>query len=127
MVSIDVAFPLASKVTEFGLSEQVGAACTSCTEQVSATGLSNAFNKLRVTVEVELWPRLTVSGLAAEAEIEKSMPVSSRILTVLLAEFVTTKSGALSWLRSAAATPQGPVPTAKPNADWNVPSPFPKN
>ena len=43
MVSVAVAFPLASKVTEFRSSEQVGADCAGCTEQVSATGLSNVF------------------------------------------------------------------------------------
>lgn len=54
MVSIAVAFPLASKVTEFGSSEHIGADCVGCTEQASATGLSNAFSELSVTVEVEL-------------------------------------------------------------------------
>ena len=71
IVSIAVAFPLASKVTEFGSSEQVGAECAGCTEQASATGLSNAFSKVSVTVEVELCPRLTIAGLGVDAEIEK--------------------------------------------------------
>ena len=54
MVSVAVAFPLASKATEFGLKEQVGADCAGSTEQVSATELSNVFSNFNVTVEVEL-------------------------------------------------------------------------
>lgn len=54
MVSVAVAFPLASKVTEAGLKEQVGADCAGSTEQVSATELSNVFSNFNVTVEVEL-------------------------------------------------------------------------
>ena len=63
IVSLAVAFPLKSKVTEFELSEQVGEpACTGCTEQASETGLSNAFNSMSVIVDVELCPRLTELG-----------------------------------------------------------------
>ena len=48
IVSVAVAFPLESKVTEFELSEQVGEpACAGCTVQASDTGLSNAFSKVR--------------------------------------------------------------------------------
>src|SRR6266852_5794267 len=97
MVSVAVAFPLASKVTEFGLNEQVGADCAGCTEQLNSTGLSKVFWWFRVIIEVELWPRLTVPGFGAEAEIEKSAPVVlSSTLTVLSAKFVTARSGALS-------------------------------
>ena len=71
MVSVAVAFPFGSKVTAFGLSEHVGADCEGCTEQASATGSFNAFSELRVTVEPELWPRLTIAGLGVDAEIEK--------------------------------------------------------
>jgi len=97
MVSVAVAFPLASKVTEFGLSEQVGAACAGCTEQVSATGLSNAFSRFSVTGEVALWPRLTVAGFGTDVEMEKSVPtVLSSTLMVLSPVFATTMSGDLS-------------------------------
>jgi len=114
MVSVDVAFPLGSKVTEFGLSEQAGADCSGCTEQVSVTGLSNAFRRFRVAVEVALCPRLTVPGVGVDAEMEKSVPaVFSSTLMVLLSEFVTTKSGTLSWLRSAAIGLPGLEPAAK--------------
>src|SRR5712692_1550537 len=118
MVSVAVAFPLASKVIEFWSSEQVGAACAGCTEQVSSTGVSNEFRWPRVTVEVELCPRLTVAGLGVDAAIEKSAPVvlSSKLM-LLSAEFVTAKSGALSWLKSAATTLYGPAPTATLRAD----------
>jgi hypothetical protein len=82
IVSAADAFPLESKVREFELSEQLGEpACTGCTEQASETGLSNAFSKVNVSVEVALWPGLTLLGLGAEAEIEKSVPVLSRTLT----------------------------------------------
>ena len=40
IVSVAVAFPLEPKVMELGLIEQV-ADCAGCTEQESATGLSN--------------------------------------------------------------------------------------
>ncbi len=74
IVSVAVALPLESKVTEFELSEQLGEpACAGCTEQASETGLSNAFSSMSVIVDVELCPRLTELGLAAEAEIEKSV------------------------------------------------------
>ena len=53
IASVAVAFPLESKVMELGLMEQV-ADCTGCTEQESATGLSNELRWTRVTVEVEL-------------------------------------------------------------------------
>ena len=108
IVRVAVALPLASKVTEFGSIEQVGADCVGCTEQVSATGLSKVFWWLNVTVEVALWPRLTVAGVAADAEMEKSAPVElSSTLMLLSGEFVTTRSGALSWLKSAAAAAHG--------------------
>ena len=61
-------------------------------------------------VEVELCPRLTVPGVGDDAEMEKSAPVVlSSTLMVLLFEFVTTRSGALSWLRSAATGLPGPA------------------
>ena len=114
MVSVAVALPLASKVTELGLSEQVGADCAGCAEQVSVIGLSNAFRSFRVTVEVALCPRLTVPGVGVDAKMEKPVPtVLSSTLMVLLPEFVTTKSGALSWLRSAAIGLPGLEPAAK--------------
>src|SRR5581483_11117315 len=56
IVSLTVALPLESKVTEFELSEHVGvaAACAGCTVQASDTGWLNALSKLRLTVEVAL-------------------------------------------------------------------------
>ena len=104
IVSVAVAFPLESKVTEFELSEQAGEpACAGCTEQASETGLSNAFSRPSVIVEDELCPRLTELGLAAEAEIEKSVPaVFSRTLTVL-SLLIVTRSGDLLPSRSEAA------------------------
>ena len=104
IVSLAVAFPLKSKVTEFELSEQVGEpACTGCTEQASETGLSNAFNSMSVIVDVELCPRLTELGLAGEADIEKSVPtVFSSTLTVL-SLLIVTRSGDLLPSRSEAA------------------------
>ena len=86
--------PLESKVTESGLSEHVGEpVCDGFTEQFSETGLSNALSRLRLTVEVALWPGLTVLGLAVEAEIEKSvLTVFKRTLMVLSPVFATTKS-----------------------------------
>ena len=83
MVSVAVALPFASKVSDFGFNEQVGADCAGCTEQASATGSFNPCSELRVTVEVELSPPLIVPGVGAEAEIEKSAPVVfSRTLMV---------------------------------------------
>lgn len=104
IVSVAVAFPLESKVTEFELSEQVGEpACAGCTVQASDTGLSNAFSKVRVRVEVALWPGLTEFGLAADAEIEKSVPtVFSSTLTVL-SLLIVSRSGDLFASRSEAA------------------------
>jgi len=69
-VNVAVAFPFASKVTELGATEQVGAVFAGCTEHVSATELLNPFRELRVTVELELWPRVTIAGVGADAEIE---------------------------------------------------------
>ena len=125
MVRVAVALPLASKVTELGSIEQVGAYCVGCTEQLSATGLSKLFWWLSVIVEVELWPRPTVAGVAVDAEMVKSAPVVlSSTLMLLSGEFVTTRSGALSWLNSAAAAAHngvepvcGPPPTAKLKGD----------
>src|SRR5438105_1609766 len=54
-VTAMLALPLASKVTEFELSEHVGAAsCAGCTVQASDTAWLNALSKLRLTVEVAL-------------------------------------------------------------------------
>ena len=104
IVSVAVAFPLESKVTEFELSEQAGEpACAGCTLQASDTELSNAFSKVNVSVEVALWPGVTILGLGAEAEIEKSVPeVFSSTLTVLSLLNVT-RSGDLLPSRSEAA------------------------
>ena len=53
IVSVALALPLESKVTEFELSEQAGEpACAGCTLQASDTGLSNAFSKVNVSVVV---------------------------------------------------------------------------
>ena len=103
MVNCAVALPLASNVTELGLIEHVGEpACAGCTEQVKEAGLSKAFSKLRLTVDVALCPGLTVLGLALDAEIEKSVPtVLSNTLMVLSPVFVTSMSGDLSPFRSA--------------------------
>ena len=113
IVSIAVAFPLASKVTEFGSSEQVGAECAGCTEQASATGLSNAFSKVKVSVEVALCPELTLLGLGAEAEIEKSVPVLSNTLVEFEVALVAIRSGALSPSTSTRAPIAGVVPAEK--------------
>ena len=100
-----VALPLASNVMEFGLREQVGEpACAGCTEQARETGLSNAFRRFMLIVEVALWPELRVLGLASEAEMEKSvLTVFSNTATVLSAGTIAINSGALSPLRSAMA------------------------
>ena len=107
IVSAADAFPLESKVREFELSEQLGEpACTGCTEQASETGLSNAFSSMSVIVEVELCPRLTELGLAAEAEIEKFVPaVFSSTLTVLSLLNVTRSGDLLPSRSEAAASP----------------------
>jgi hypothetical protein len=64
--------------------------------------LSNAFSKVRVRVEVALWPGLTELGLAADAEIEKSVPtVFSSTLTVL-SLLIVSRSGDLLPSRSEA-------------------------
>jgi hypothetical protein len=107
IVSVALAFPLESKVTEFGVSEQAGEpACPGCTLQASDTGLSNAFNRVRLTVDVALWPPLTLLGLGAEAEIEKSVPmVFSSTLTVLSLLMVTRSGDLLPSRSEAAASP----------------------
>src|SRR4051812_36357228 len=81
IVSAAVAFPLESRVTEFVLIEQVAEPCEGCTLQASDTGLSNEFSKLKLSVDVALWPEVTLLGLGAEAEIEKSVPVFSSTVT----------------------------------------------
>ena len=106
MVSVAVACPLASKVTESRSSEQVGADCVGCTEQVSVTALSNALSKFRLTVEVELCPRRTVSGLGVDAEMEKSVLAALSSTLRVLSLFTVTRSGVLSPLRSNAAAPK---------------------
>ena len=59
--------------------------------------------KSELSVEVALWPGLTEFGLAAEAEIEKSVPtVFSSTLTVL-SLLIVTRSGDLFPSRSEAA------------------------
>ena len=54
MVRVAVAIPLASKVTELGLIEQVGADCAGCTEHVSATAFVKVFRDFRLILAVEL-------------------------------------------------------------------------
>src|SRR6266699_3092466 len=104
IVSVAVAFPLESKVTEFELSEQAGEpACAGCTLQASDTGLSNAFSKVKVSVEVAIWPGLRLLGLGAEAEIEKSVPAVFSSTVTVLSLFIATRSGDLLPSRSAAA------------------------
>src|SRR5437879_8476727 len=126
ILNVALAFPLESKVTEFELSEQVGEpACAGCTVQASDTGLSNAFSKVNVSVEVALWPGLTLLGLGADAEIEKSVPVFSNTLTEFELALIAIISGALSPSKSARALIAGFVPAGKVTGDWNVPSPFP--
>src|SRR5205085_11747640 len=114
IVSVAVAFPLESNVTEFELSEQLGEpACAGCTLQARDTGLSNAFSKVKVSVEVALWPGLTVLGLGAEAEIEKSVPVLSNTLVEFEVALVAIRSGALSPSTSTRAPIAGVVPAEK--------------
>src|SRR5215467_10469669 len=95
MVNWALAFPPASNVTMVGFTMHVGApACAGSTEQVSDTGLSNAFSRLRLTVDVALCPGLTEFGVGLEAEIENSVPTAlSRTLMVPSPEFATTRSG----------------------------------
>jgi hypothetical protein len=57
--------------------------------------LSNAFSKVRVSVEVALWPGLTLLGLDAEAEIEKSVPVFSNTLMEFELASIAIRSGRL--------------------------------
>src|SRR2546427_332624 len=122
---VALALPVESKVTELELSEHVGApACAGCTPQASDTGLSNAFSRLKLNVEVALCPGPTVAGLNREAFIEKSVPelISTEIVLSVL---TATKSDALSLFRSAEIIQPGAGPTGKLVAFWNVPSPFP--
>ena len=107
IVSVALALPLESKVTEFELSGQVGEpACAGCTLQASDTGLSNAFSNVKVSVEVALWPALMLLGLGTEAEIEKSVPaVFSSTLTVLSLLNVTRSGDLLPSRSEAAASP----------------------
>src|SRR5437763_7303603 len=96
IVSVAVAFPLESKVTEFELSEQAGEpACAGCTLQASDTELSNAFSKVNVSVEVALWTGPTLRGLDAEAEIEKFVQALFRSTLTVLSPLNVTKSGDL--------------------------------
>ena len=114
IVSVAVAFPLESNVTGFELSEQVGEpACAGCTLQASETGLSNAFSKVKVSVEVALWPGLTMLGLGVEAVIEKSVPVFSNTLTEFELALTAIRSGALSRSTSARTPIAGFLPAAK--------------
>ena len=104
IVSVALALPLESKVTEFELSEQLGEpACAGCTEQASDTGLSNEFSKLKLSVEVALWPGLKLLAVGAEAEIEKSVPAVFSSTVTVLSVFVAIRSGDLLPSRSAAA------------------------
>ena len=114
IVTVAVAFPLESKVTEFELSEQVGEPdCAGCTEQASDTGLSNALSKVKLSVEAALWPRPTLLGLGAEAEIEKSVPVFSNTLIEFELALIAIRSGALSPSTSTRAPIAGVVPAEK--------------
>ena len=118
IVSVAVAFPLESKVTEFEPSEQAGEpACAGCTLQARDTALSNAFSKVKVSVEVALWPGLTLLGLGAEAEIEKSVPVFSNTLIEFELALIAIRSGALSPSTSARAPITGFVPAGKIKGD----------
>ena len=118
IVSVAVAFPLESKVTEFELSTQVGEpACAGCTLQASDTGLSNAFSKVKVSIEVALWPGPTLLGLGADAEIEKSVPVFSNTLIEFELALIAIRSGALSPSTSTRAPIAGVVPAAKVKGD----------
>jgi hypothetical protein len=54
-------------------------------------------------VDVELCPRLTVAGIGADAEMEKSAPVEFSSTLTVLSSLTVTKSGALSPSRSAVA------------------------
>ena len=129
MVRVAVALPLGPGVTESELSEQRGApGPAGCTEQANATGLSNEFSKVTVTVELELCPPEMVPGVGFEAEIEKSVPLLSST-PIVLSPLMLTKSGALSPFRSAANPKLGLTSdaTVKPTSGWNVPSPLPSN
>lgn len=97
--------------------------------QASDTGLSNAFISFKLTVEVALWPPLTVLGLSADAEIEKSVPVLSSTLIKFEVESSAIRSGALSPSKSATTPIVGFafVPAEKVAGCWNVPSPLPSN
>ena len=118
IVNVAVAFPLESKVTEFEPSEQTAEpGCDGCTLQASDTGLSNAFSKVRVSVEVALWPGLTLLGLGAEDEIEKSVPVFSNTLIAFELALIAIRSGALSPSTSARAPITGFVPAGNVKGD----------
>ena len=85
----------------------------------------NTFSKIKLIVEVALWPGFRLLELGAEAEIEKSVPVFSNTLIEFELRLVAIRSGALSPLKSAMAPIAGLVPAGKFEGDWNVPSPFP--
>jgi hypothetical protein len=115
---VALAFPLASKATVSELREQVGEPDVAGeTLQARETGLSNAFSKVKVSVEVALWPGLTLLGLGAEAEIEKSVPVFSNTLREFELALMAIISGALSPSRSATAPITGVVPAGEVRAD----------
>src|SRR5215467_1965701 len=106
MVNWALAFPPASNVTVVGFRVHVSApACAGSTEQVSDTGLLNAFSRLRLTLDIALCPGLTEFGMGLEAEIENLVPTAfSRTLMVPSPEFATTMSGDSSPFRSMART-----------------------
>ena len=87
-------------ITEFGLIEHVGASAgVGVTAHVRATELKNPFaSGTTFTVEVDDAPGLTVAGVSAEAEREKSesnvAPTVSAELTVTLHVPVPEQGGA---------------------------------
>ena len=108
MVRVAVACPFGSDVTERGLKEHVGADCTGCTEQLSVTASPNALRWANVSVEVALCPRLTLPGVSADAEMEKSAPVVfSSTATELSKPFAVIISGSRSAFKSTTETEKG--------------------
>ena len=85
----------------------------------------NAFSKIKLIVEVALWPGLRLLELGAEAEIEKSVPVFSNTVTEFELALIAIRSGAVSPFKSAMPPIPGLVPAGKFKGEWNVPSPFP--
>ena len=60
--------------------------------------------KLKLSVEVALWPGLRLLGLGVEADIEKSVPVFSNTLIKFELALIAIRSGAVSAFKSGSVS-----------------------